>query len=272
MASKPAPDSCPSQSSRVSESIHEGADRIVALIKTEKEKQALFHEAQLKDLESRHNQLKNNTALIYASASLRILRLEAELEDVKKEQLKAITEARAATERVKTELTEANSWLDRLNASLKENGMTYLDGAITFDDETVRRVDELLSEARNSGDVGLGKDAFDADTAQAPSLLIVSGIAQYLKLHKRAILEREDMYRTLKRDGDLGKRRTDEAMDTTADPLDAESIASKPEYSSSTGALKCSDSGSVTLQGLCKIDHILPQGYPTILLKRERRS
>lgn len=67
MTSKTTTDS--KEDSRVSRAIHGGADRIIALIETEKEKEVLSHKAQLKDLESRHNQLKNNAAMVYASAS-----------------------------------------------------------------------------------------------------------------------------------------------------------------------------------------------------------
>jgi predicted patatin/cPLA2 family phospholipase len=42
-----------------------------------------------------HRRGNKNTVLIYTSASLRIKRLEKELEDVKKKQSKAIEEARA---------------------------------------------------------------------------------------------------------------------------------------------------------------------------------
>lgn len=137
-------------SPRVSAAIHGGADRIVALIENEKQ----HHKMQLKDLESRHDQLKINSALIYASASIRIKRLEAELENVEKERSKAImeiVETRAETERVRAELTQVKGCLDRLNASLRENRMSFFDGTIKFDDELGQQVNELIGSSQAEG-------------------------------------------------------------------------------------------------------------------------
>jgi hypothetical protein len=220
-------------SPKVSESIQEGADRIVALIKTELDQQALIHKAQMKDLESRHSQLRTNTALVYASASLRIKRLEAELEDLKKEHLEAVEEACAEAEKATAELTQVKGCLDKLNVSLKENRMIYRDDVILFDDETVEHINELFGEAGTRDSEGV-KEAFVADKRQASPLSIITAFMQYMKPHGSAVHKWEDQ-RCAKDEGDVGKHSADGSA-TMADFLDARPNGSTPGYSPSAGS------------------------------------
>lgn len=273
MTSKTTTDS--KEDSRVSRAIHGGADRIIALIETEKEKEVLSHKAQLKDLESRHNQLKNNAAMVYASASLRIEKLEAELKDMEKEQSKAMMEARAETDRVTAELTQVKGCLDKLNTALKENRMTYLDDTILSDDEAVVHGNELICEAGNSGSVGPDlNDTSDSGKEQASEspLLIVSAFTQYLKFHRCAVQKWKDRYQAMRDERDMEKRRADGATmntrTTTADLIDTKLIVS---CSSSTDARKRSDPGLVALQAPPFADFLTsPQGNLTMALNLER--